>query len=1155
MTDETHASGETIYPAELRDRDWWVNWVLAYRYDEIDESGDPKGDPTPTKQPVDPESTGTANPCRWKDSLPDDEHPSTTFDTVQNWEGWGVGSDVPASDRVISDELGVGIIIPVGGGDGRQVTLIDWDDVRDPETGETHPLCAYALEEAGGWAEISQSGEGVHQFVFGTIPGGLKKYIRHIDDEPFVGDDKPAVEMYQSGRLTAMTGRHIDGTGRDVVEGDDLLTEIVARTQDRGNASTDTPTKPLTDGEDDYETPSREDVAESVRSRVAYDGDDPSDWEIDAGSSVKYAAVLRGREQSDELPNTANWELIGYAATLGKALGKSEADVRADLKAHPTPTYGYDAERAKKEVSSMFRKMEAGNTSPPSVSTLKRCGLLPNDYIHLDELNTDDTLSGKQKWEAWAEARKAGALTAESEVPTEALEYIARERDFYDFDALDADLTDPDEELPPKAWNRALWWVNDVWADEAGVDVNDDTGDATSKPGRSKTATEPRTWEDIRYIYDASKEEGRRAARTLLSSRYDVMTLPETETLRVFDEETGVFTAETSEIRGEIYDGLGSVWSTHELNEILAGLRQQNIVPQNELNASELDDPHICVENGVLNVLTRELKEHSPEYHFVDRVPVTYDPDADTAPYQEFVGDLVERDEDARALFEMAGHALTPDANERWKKFLILTGDADNGKSAFYGRVKALLDGPNGEERNTAAVKIAKMAQNRFSVYSLYGSMANIAGEIDGKKIRNTAAIKDITGGDPVELEPKGGDSFFDTVNTTLMFAANDPPILGDRDKEAIATRIVPVELPYTFVDDPEAPNEKEAMDEADLEAWLDAPEALSGFLNLALDGIERLEANGGDVSLPESPEERLRMYERAADPMREFGERCLENDAGDHVVKADITTIYKEFATAEGYELGSNVGSVLHDVLRGVPGLNYTESHPRSPDYAKTDLPLRSWDERKRVVDRVTLTEEGLKYAERAGIVVSDDEEPETEDENPGLNGLEPGRHTVEATVAEQLEPKPWLQGEGTLVDDGELLDYVARGDTDPLAAADEGDRVRITNAKVTTDGDGLSVLEVSGVCDVEVLPAVDDEQSSVDEAAVADGGDTVDRDAEPQYTQAVAKTVHEAAERVGVAYIIRNTEGKAEPVRRAIDAAREQGKITKEGDDKYTA
>ena len=756
--------------------------------------------------------------------------------------------------------------------------------------------------------------------------------------------------------------------------------------------------------------------------------------------------------------------------------------------------------------------------------------------VDLDERpveGPEGPLSPRETWVAWREARERGLLTADDPIPTAALEGVARERELYDFEAFDA-ATDADApELPPKAWNRALNYVNSIWAEESDVDLTDDD-DATSKSYRSKTATPARTWEDVRYIYSESKEEGRRAARELLSERYEFMTVEETDDLLIYDPETGVYVDETGDIHGEIYDGLRTYWSTYEKNEILAGLRQKNIVPKRRQNGQALEGPHICVENGVLDLLNRELKDHDPEYYFVDRVPVEYDPDAETSPHADFVGDLVERGAEKKTLFEMVGHALMPDANERYKKFLILTGDADNGKSAFYSRVKALLDGPNREEKNTSAVKLAKMAQNRFSSHSIYGSMANIAGEIDGKKIRNTAEIKDIPGGDPIELEPKGGESYFDTVNTTLMFAANDPPIIGERDKEAIASRIVPVELPYTFVDDPdpEDPYEKQAVGKAELEDRLDTAEARSGLLNLALDGIERLEEND-DVSLPEEPEERLRDYERSADPMREFGERCLTNDAGDYVVKADVTTIYKEFAVAEGYEVGSNIGSVLHDVLRGVASLNYTESRKRTPDYSTTSLPLRSWDERKFVVDRVTLTEEGLQYAEAAGLTVEQRDDAGSAGQNPGLAALEPGRHTVEVTIAEKLEPKPWQQGRGHVVDDdGAIMKYVAEGSANPLNAADEDDRVRITNAKIATDRDGVKQLEISGVCDVDVLPSAEGDQASVADAATdggpekaasgdgsddqsADGSAEGDRDqaaAEPD--QQLKKTVREALE-----------------------------------------
>jgi Predicted ATPase len=76
----------------------------------------------------------------------------------------------------------------------------------------------------------------------------------------------------------------------------------------------------------------------------------------------------------------------------------------------------------------------------------------------------------------------------------------------------------------------------------------------------------------------------------------------------------------------------------------------------------------------VLNFPTGELKNHSPEYFFIDHISVRYHPSADTAAYEHYFDDWTERDADRKALIEMIGHALVPDANERYKKFLMLTG-------------------------------------------------------------------------------------------------------------------------------------------------------------------------------------------------------------------------------------------------------------------------------------------------------------------------------------------------------------------------------------------------------------------------------------------------------------------------------------------------
>jgi len=456
MSDErptAKPSGSRLFPSALKEREWWVNWVLAVRREEMTD-GEPDAEAHPTKQPVAPYDQGDARPARWNESIPEPDHPRTNYEDAAEWDGMKVGLDVPAPDRVLSDEIGVGIIQePAAETDDLPVTLLDWDDVRRPETGEIHPVCAYALTAVDTYAEISQSGEGIHQFVYGEVPGGLRQFLRHVDDEPFVGDDLPMIEMYSGTRLTAMTGQHVADTGTDLADGQGLIDELCHRFGDGTNNSTDAPTDPFagTDSDDTLDAdsvPSHEAVGDELDDLATYDDDAaPEEWDTDR--PVKYAAVLRVWERDQKPPNIAHWRMMGYAAAIGHSEGMSRETVISDLSRYEPE------QRVRREVSSIWRKAEAGHAEPPSVQTLKRKGLLPESFAHPDELHTDDTLSPEQTWGAWSEARAAGEVDAQSVVPTAALEHIARDRELYNFSDLEGDV----EELPAKAHNAALYWV------------------------------------------------------------------------------------------------------------------------------------------------------------------------------------------------------------------------------------------------------------------------------------------------------------------------------------------------------------------------------------------------------------------------------------------------------------------------------------------------------------------------------------------------------------------------------------------------------------------------------------------------------------------------------------------------------------------------
>jgi putative DNA primase/helicase len=81
---------------------------------------------------------------------------------------------------------------------------VDLDNCRDPETGEVEEWAKELIEQLNSYTELSPSGGGVHILVKAQLPQG--------------GRRKGQIEMYDSGRFFTVTGRHLPGTPKKIVE-------------------------------------------------------------------------------------------------------------------------------------------------------------------------------------------------------------------------------------------------------------------------------------------------------------------------------------------------------------------------------------------------------------------------------------------------------------------------------------------------------------------------------------------------------------------------------------------------------------------------------------------------------------------------------------------------------------------------------------------------------------------------------------------------------------------------------------------------------------------------------------------------------------------------------------------------------------------------
>jgi hypothetical protein len=171
-------------------------------------------------------------PCRWSGDLDEEERPETSFETAVKWAQHEVIEHLPTNlDDINREDIELGYLLPHEVPSTKKVIIfIDFDAVRIPETEEIHPVVSDIVSRLDSFTEISQSGTGLHVFVYGRLPDWLTSLDAPIADEVFVpGLDKaPHIELYQQGRWVAVTGRHLPETPTDVREAQETLDEIIA---------------------------------------------------------------------------------------------------------------------------------------------------------------------------------------------------------------------------------------------------------------------------------------------------------------------------------------------------------------------------------------------------------------------------------------------------------------------------------------------------------------------------------------------------------------------------------------------------------------------------------------------------------------------------------------------------------------------------------------------------------------------------------------------------------------------------------------------------------------------------------------------------------------------------------------------------------------
>ena len=333
------------------------------------------------------------------------------------------------------------------------------------------------------------------------------------------------------------------------------------------------------------------------------------------------------------------------------------------------------------------------------------------------------------------------------------------------------------------------------------------------------------------------------------------LTIADTETIYRYVDGIYVPDAKTY-IKGmvEQFTG-GRRVSTRSVSEAVGHVERKRYVDRSIFDNNEHE---IALQNGVLNTTTFEFTEHSPDRYFLQKIPVAYDPSAECPMFTGFLENVLPDKNERDSIIELFGYCLVKNYSiQRWFMFY---GSGGNGKGTLLSVLSAFLG-----HDNVSTVELQNFDRN-FTLAELYGKLANIAGDLSHRDLEYSGKLKGLTGGDRLLAERKFQNPFNFVNHAKLIFSANELPRTHD-ETIAFWRRVMLFNFKKTFIGNDDTKN---------YHKFLTTESELSGILNLAIEGLQRLNDNM-DFSKKTSIDEVKEFYVKHSDSVTSFIMDCVE--------------------------------------------------------------------------------------------------------------------------------------------------------------------------------------------------------------------------------------------------------------------------------------
>lgn len=319
-----------------------------------------------------------------------------------------------------------------------------------------------------------------------------------------------------------------------------------------------------------------------------------------------------------------------------------------------------------------------------------------------------------------------------------------------------------------------------------------------------------------------------------------------------------------------------------------------------------------CV-NGLLDVGTRRLHEHTPEFFGIVAVPFAYDQRArKPARWLSFLAELWPDDQDSvAALQEYFGYVLS--GRTDLHKILLLIGPTRSGKGTIARVLTALLG-----RANVAGPTLASLGTN-FGLSPLLGKPLAVISDArlgDGGQNQVVERLLSVSGEDTLTVDRKYREPWTGKLPSRFLLLSNELPRFGDASG-AIANRFIILQMTRSFLGSENTRLTAELLTE------------LPGILSWALDGLDRLSRQGALTEPASSSDARAALADLVSPVSAFVRDRCRR---GGEVLVDELFAAWRSWCDDNGHRAGSK--QVFGRNLRAVvPALRVFKPHggPRS--------------------------------------------------------------------------------------------------------------------------------------------------------------------------------------------------------------------------------